>query len=445
MAAPLNPPARTAPVTLRMVLAIALPMTIAHATTPLIGITDMAVIGQLGSAALIGAVALGALLFDFVGASFNFLRHGTTGLIAQAVGAGDREGEAVALWRALAIAAVLGLAIALLQWPMIAAFIAIMDPSEEVAEATRTYFAWRVWGSPFMLANYAILGWLLGLARAGTGLALQVLLAGVNIALSLALVLGAGLGVAGVAIASVAAEAVTFAAGVVLIARSLRTAPRPPWSAVFERLGFTRTLVVNRDILIRSWLLVSAFALFTAAGARAGDVTLAANAILLNIFLLTAHVLDALATAAEQLGGKAVGARDRGAFRATLRLTLVAGVVVSVALAGLWMLAGPHFIALMTSAADVRASAGAFLGWVALTAVTGMIAFVMDGLFIGATWTAAMRNMMLLSTGTFFAACWLLTPYLGNHGLWLALNVWLMLRGLSLWVLVPRESRRTFG
>ncbi len=444
MTSPPTAPARHAPVTLRMVLAIALPMTIAHATTPLIGITDMAVIGQLGSAALIGAVALGALLFDFVGASLNFLRHGTTGLIAQAVGAGDREGEAVALWRALAIAFVLGVAIALLQWPIISAFLAVMDPSGEVADATRTYFAWRVWGSPFMLLNYAILGWLLGLARASTGLALQVLLAVVNIVLSLALVLVAGYGVAGVAIASVAAEVVTFVAGAVIVARSLRTAPRPPWAAVFERLGFTRTLVVNRDILIRSWLLVTAFALFTATGARTGDLTLAANAVLLNVFLLNAHVLDALATAAEQLGGRAVGARDPQGFRDTIRLTLIGGAILSVALALLWLAAGPFFVALMTSAEDVRAAAGDYLAWVALTPVTGMVAFVMDGLFIGATWTTSMRNMMLVSTAIFVAACWLLTPYLGNHGLWLAFNVWLLLRGLTLWALVPFESRRAF-
>ena len=197
-------PARV-PVTLRMVLAIAVPMTIAHATTPLIGITDMAVIGQLGSAALIGGVALGALLFDFIGGSLNFLRMGTTGLVAQAMGAEDREGEATALWRALALAAALGCLIVLLQRPIFHLFALAMNPSEAVAAATDAYWGIRVWASPFMLANYAILGWLLGLARARTGLVLQILLSLVNIAGSLLLVLVFDLGITGVAVASVVA------------------------------------------------------------------------------------------------------------------------------------------------------------------------------------------------------------------------------------------------
>lgn len=431
-------------VTLKSVFAIALPMTLAHASTPLIGITDMAVIGQLGSAALIGAVALGAILFDFIGGTLNFLRLGTTGLVAQAMGAGDRAAEATALWRAMVLAAILGVLIMVLQTPLIALFVRAMAPSEEVANAVRAYWDVRVYAAPFMLMNYAILGWLLGLGRAGLGLVLQVLLSMSNIALSLLFVLWLDFGVMGVAAASVLAEAIALMAALVVVWRHFRHGPAPRFAEVFERSGFLRTLAVNRDILIRSLLLLTAFAMFTAASARFGDVTLAANAILMNAFLLSAHILDGLATAAEQLGGRAVGARNREGFRKTVRLTVVAGTVISLGVGAFWIAAGEPLIALMTTAQDVRAESMTYLWWAALAPVAGALAFVMDGLYIGATWTRMMRNMMLGSTLIFVAAWWLLTPQFANHGLWAALNLWLLLRGLSLSALVPHEIRKTF-
>jgi len=430
-------------VTLRSVLAIAVPMTLAHATTPLVGLTDMAVIGQLGSAVLIGAVALGALLFDFLGTTFSFLRMGTTGLVAQAMGAGDAEAEALTLWRALLLALAGGLAVIALQVPLAALFVLAMGPSEAVAAATREYFSVRVWGMPLMLANYAILGWLLGLGRAATGLALQVLLGVVNISGSVLLVLGLGLGVTGVAAASVAAEAVTLAAGLaaVLAARL----PRPVRAAILEPVALRRMLMVNGDILVRSVVLMVTFSFFTAVGARFGDVTLAANALLMNLFLLGAFCLDGLATAAEQLGGRAVGARHRPAFDRTVSLTLRAGLIVAGALAAVAFALGDPFVALMTTSEAVRETAAVYLPWAALTPLFGMVAFVMDGVFIGATWTATMRNMMLASTALFLVLWWAIGPLLGNHGLWLAFLAYLGARGVTLWAFVPRLSRRTFA
>lgn len=420
-------------------------MSLAHLSTPLIGITDTAVIGQLGSAALIGAVALGALLFDFLSTTFNFLRMGTTGLTAQAMGSEDEEAIAVNLWRALFMALVAGVLTLTLIGPMLDAFLWAMGPSEAVAEAVRTYTAVRLWGAPFMFANYAILGWLLGLARARTGLGLQVLLGLTNAGASIILVLGFELGVAGVAAASVFAEIVAFVAGATVVAAALRGRQRPSVSAVFERQGFVKMLAVNRDILIRSVLLIGTFSWFTAVGARFGDVTLAANALLMNLFILCAHILDGLATAAEQLGGRAVGARRRDAFLKTVRLTVVAGFVVSGALALIMLLGGWPFIVMMTTAEDVRGAALTYLPWVVATPLFGALAFVMDGLFIGATWTATMRNMMILSTGLFILTWWAAAPCLGNHGLWLALMVYLGARGATLLLAVPRLTTRTFG
>lgn len=442
MQKPLAPP-RAFAVTLPAVFAIAVPMTLAHVTTPLIGITDTAVIGQLGSAALLGAVALGALLFDFLGTVFNFLRMGTTGLVAQAMGAGDVEAEGLTLWRALAIALAAGLAIVALQVPIGELFLLAMGASGEVNEAAREYFAVRVWGMPLMLANYAILGWLLGLARARTGLAVQIVLSLTNIVLSVALVLGLGWGIIGVAAASVAAEAAALALGAAIVARS--GVPLPVLARVMEPVGLKRMLTVNRDILIRSTLLIATFSFFTAVGARLGDVTLAANAVLMNLFLVSAYLLDGFATAAEQLGGRAVGARYRPAFDRTVRLTVAASLVAGAVLSAIWLVTGPGIVGLMTTAEGVRESAGRFLPWAALTPLAGALAFVMDGLFIGATWTAAMRNMMLASAALFVALWWLLTPPLGNDGLWLAMLAYLAARGLTLWAMVPVLTGRTFA
>ncbi len=432
-------------VTPRMVAGIAVPMTLAYLSTPLIGIVDVAVIGQLGDAALLGAVALGALLFDFLGVSLNFLRSGTTGLVAQAMGAEDREAEAMVLWRALLFAAAAGFLVVLLHRPMLWVFLVAMGPSEAVASATRDYFTVRVYAMPLMLANYAILGWLLGLGRSRVGLALQFITAIVNIAASVALVMGLGYGVAGAAAASVLAELVTAAAGAVVVMRALGRRPRPALAAVLERTGFLRMMSVNRDIFIRSMLLIGTFSFFSAVGARFGDVTLAANAILLNVFLLGGYFLDGLATASEQLAGRSVGANYRPAFDRTVTLSTVIGVAMAAGVSLAALVFGEAFVFALTTAPEVRAESLVYLAWAAATPVVGSLAFIMDGVYIGAAWSAMMRNMMIVSTVAFFAVWAIAVPALGNHGLWLALLVFLGARGFTLLFAVPARARATFG
>lgn len=436
---------RPFPVTLHTVVAIAVPMTLAYLSTPLIGITDVAVIGQLGDAALIGAVALGALLFDFFGATFNFLRSGTTGLVAQAMGAEDREAEAMVLWRALIIAAVAGALMVALQTPILEGFLALMGASDAVSAATRDYYTVRVYAMPLMFANYAMLGWLLGLGRARAGLVLQLIMALVNVAASIGLVMGLGYGMGGVAAASVLAEAATLAAGGVVVARALGRRPRPALADVMERAAFLRMMTVNRDILIRSMVLLGTFSFFTAMGARYGDVILAANALLMNFFLIGGYFLDGLATASEQLAGRAVGANYRPAFDRAVRFSLVTGGALAGGLSLLALLFGDHLIYALTTAPDVRAAALVYIGWAALTPVSGVLAFIMDGVYIGATWSAMMRNMMLLSALAFFAVWAVAAPLLGNHGLWLALLVFLGARGVTLLAATPPRARATFG
>ena len=441
---PPEPPVRTFEVTHRSVLAIAVPMTAAYLSTPLIGVVDTAVIGQLGDAALIGGIAVGAVIFDIIFTTFNFLRSGTTGLTAQALGAGDAEEERAVLWRAMSIALVSGLVVIALQTPMLALALKLMGPSEPVAAVTGEYFRIRVLAAPFALANYAILGWFIGLGRAGTGLALQTLLNGLNIVLSVYLVLWLGWGIAGVAWGTVLGQTVTAIAGLGLVAARGRAA-LPALRAVFDRARFKHMIALNRDIMIRSFTLLFAFAFFTSQGARSGDLILAANAVLMNFFLVASYFLDGMATAAEQLAGRAVGARWRPGFERAVGLTLIWSLALALALAAILWLAGPALIDLMTTSEDVRAAARVYLAWAAATPLLGALAFQMDGVFIGATWSVDMRNMMLASLIAYLATWWLAAPALGNHGLWLALLIFLSVRGVTLAWRCRVRARRLFA
>jgi len=419
-------------VTHRGVLAIAVPMTIAYLTTPLVGVVGLGVVGQLGDPALVGGVSIGALIFDIAFATFNFLRSGTTGLAAQAFGAGDREEIGAIFWRALLLALAIGLTVLVLEGPILAIALDLIGGSAAVQAATRDYWHIRVLAAPLALANYAILGWLIGLGRAGYGLALQLVLNGLNIVTSVVLVELLHFGVAGVGWASVTAESVAALVGLGVVIRLNRDGPRPGVARIVDGQAFRRMIAVNRDIMIRSFALLFAFAFFTARSADAGDVVLAANEILMNLTILAAYFLDGLAAAAEQFAGRAIGARQRAAFDRAMRLTIVWGYGVAAAASLFLWLAGPIIIDLMTTSADVRATARDFLPLAALVPLVGTLAYQMDGIFIGATWSTDMRNMMLLSVAAYLAVWWALSGPLGVTGLWLALLTFLGLRGLTL-------------
>lgn len=431
-------------VTNKMVLRIALPMTIAYLTTPLIGIADTAIVGQLGDAALLGGLAAGAIVFDVVFASFNFLRSGTTGLVSQAYGSRDRAEEQAIFLRALILALLIGAALIILG-PVIATLGGWFIAGEpRVTEALRTYVLIRLWSAPLALGNYAILGYVLGRGEGGVGLALQFAINATNIALSIWLGLHLGWGLEGVAWGTVLGEAFGFAVGIaVLTTRFGRRGPLRP-GALRDLAKLRAMLVLNRDIMIRSFALLAAFALLARQGAQLGTATLAANAVLMNFFLVASYFLDGFATAAEQLAGRAVGARWRPAFDRAVRLTAIWGFALAGLLALAVLVFGDQLIALVTTAPEVRVLAATYLPWAALTAVTAVLAFQMDGVFIGATWSRDMRNMMLLSLALYVAALFTLGPLFGNHGLWAALHLFLLARGLSLLAVLPRRAAQTF-
>jgi putative MATE family efflux protein len=441
----LPPEGRAFEVTNRMVFAIAVPMTLAFLTTPLLGLVDTAVVGRLGDAALLGGLAIAAILFDLVFTTFNFLRSATTGLVAQAMGRGDPVEEQAVFWRSLMISVAAGVLIIAATPLLLAAGLAFMGAQGEVAVAASTYLVIRALSAPAALANYAILGYVLGRGMGGTGLLLQSVINGTNIILSIWFGLGLDYGLEGVALATVIAEITGCAMGFLVIRRRFDRAHSPSWKQVIDRPAVLRLMALNGDIMIRSFALIAAFAWFTRQGTGFGETTLAANAILMNFFMVAGYYLDGFATAAEQLAGRAIGARHRPAFNKAVRLTVFWGFALAGFTTVFFLIFGNAVIGLMTTLEPVRLEAGSYLFWAALTALSGVLAFEMDGVFIGATWSRDMRNMMLLSLALFIGLSVVLTQIWGNLGLWISLNIFLMARGFTLMALLPRRSNTAFG
>lgn len=430
-------------VTHRRVLTLAVPMTLSQLTTPLLGFVGTTAIGRLGDPALLGAMALGGVVFGFVFWTFGALRMATTGLTAQAIGRRDPAESDRVLARALMLAAVLGTALVLCQKPIGTVAAALAGGSPAVTAALLRYFSIRIFAAPFTLANYAILGSVLGRGRAGWGLALQAGINLLNVALTVALVGGFGLGIAGAAFATLGAEA----GGVLLgLAALIRLGARP-WTveraALIQRQALWRMLAVNRDVMLRTAALMAAFSLFAALGARAGDVTLAVNAVLENVFLIGGYFLDGFATAAETLCGQALGAGRSRSFRDAARLCIWWSIGFGILLSVLFWVGGTRFIAVMSTSPDVRAGAAAFLPYAMLTPAFGALAFAFDGIYIGATWSAPMRNLMLAAFAIYLLTLLGLRP-LGNAGLWMALLAFLVARGVGQAVLYPSLLARSF-
>jgi MATE family multidrug resistance protein len=432
-------PSKTVPdfLTDRRILAIAIPVMVSNVSTPLIGVVDTGVVGQLPDPAYIGAVALGSLIFTFVFWGFGFLRMGTTGLTAQALGAEDTVEVVAVLGRALLLAGGVGAVLIVLSWPIRELAFALLEGPPGVESLARQYFDIRIWAAPVTLANYALLGWFIGMGRTGTGLVLQLVLNLTNIVLDAVFVLGFGWDVGGVALGTLLAEAFAAVAGLLLAWRYLRREKFDPGTLrwlVPDRIR--RTLVVSGDIMIRSLALVFVFAWFTARGAAEGTIILAANAVLMHFVSVGAYFLDGLAFAAEALVGRAFGARNpellqRAARRTTFWAVIVAGVIAAV-LFGF----GERLIDLLTVDPGARGAARTYLIWAAGAPLLGVWSFQLDGIFIGATATRAMRNAMLVSLAIYLAAWWLLTPW-GNHGLWAALWVSYLARTATLGFCYP--------
>lgn len=427
----------------RQVFAIAGPAMVANLTTPLIGVVSTSAIGRLDDAALLGGVAMASVIFDCLFWLFGFLRMSTLAFTAQALGAGETREQTVILVRGFIVGGLIGATLIALQLPLSAVLFDLMGGSEGVTRAAKTYFMIRIWSAPPALANYVILGWLVGQARASSALLLQIAINLINTAATLLLVLVYDTGIAGAAIAALLSEAVGFVLGVIVCRRYADGGFAVPRARLFDRTKLMRLLSVNSDILVRTAALIAVFLFFTAKGARAGDVTLAANSVLNNFLLVSAFFLDGLANAAQQLCGRTYGARDAKGFADSTRLVLVWGLGFAMVVATLFALFGPALIDVMTTSEDVRRAARDFLPFVVMAPIPGVFAFGFDGIYVGATWAREMRNLMLASLAIFLGTWWALQS-LGNAGLWWALIASYVARGGLQGARYPAQFRATF-
>jgi putative MATE family efflux protein len=427
---------------------IALPASIAFITEPMVGLVDITIIGRLGDAGLLGGLVLGALLFDVLFSLAYFLRIGTAGLTAQAIGALDPRDGLLHVTRALILAVGIGTLMIALAWPILWLATALLAPEAGASAALADYFHYRIWSAPFSLINYALLGWFYGRASAKTGMGLQLLLHGVDIILSIWFVHGFGWGVPGAAIGTVIAQILAAAAGLALFLRhyggpaAVLGAIKP--SELVDAYALQRMFGLSRDLMIRSTALMGAYAWFAAQGSRMGEVALSANAVLLNLLMVVGFFLDGIAQAAEQLTGKAVGANWRPAFDRAYGLSFLWGLAIAVCLGALWYVSGPWLVSLMTTNSEVQAYASDHMLIAALCTLTFMPAFVYDGILIGTTLNTIMRNGMVASLVVFLAAALVLQPAFGNLGLWGALHCWFIARGAIYWWALERRRAGLF-
>ncbi|MGP3593632.1 MATE family efflux transporter DinF [Vagococcus sp. WN89Y] len=421
---------------------LALPMIFSNITVPLLGLVDTAVIGHLDSAVYLGGVAIGATATSFLFMLLLFLRMSTTGLTAQAFGANNAPALLRALVQPLLLALGAGVLIVLLRAPLIDLALHITGGSDAVLEQARRFLNIRWLSAPASLGNLVLLGWLLGVQYARAPVILLVVGNVLNIVLDVWLVMGLHMNVQGAALATAIAEYVTFAIGLLMVWRvlSLRKIPVAMLKNAW-RGGVRRLLALNRDIMLRSLLLQLCFASITVFGARLGADTVAANAVLMMFLTFTAYALDGFAYAVEAHSGRAYGARDGSELMQVWRAACRQSLLVALAFSAVYALAGKRIIALLTSLPELQLLADHYLIWQVILPLVGVWCYLLDGMFVGATRGAEMRNSMAVAAAGFALTLFTL-PALGNHGLWLALAVFLALRGLTLAWLWRRHWRR---
>ncbi|MDC0648375.1 MATE family efflux transporter [Candidatus Pseudothioglobus singularis] len=422
----------------KRVLGVAIPIVLANATIPILGAVDTGVVGQMGLAVPIGAVGIGAIIISAIYWLFGFLRMGTTGLTAQAIGSNDHSETSALLVRGILIGLGAGLVLIMTQIPLFSAALGIAPASFEVESLAQEYLKIRVYSAPAAIAIFGITGWLIANERTRAVLVLMLLINSINIVLDFIFVLRLGWGVEGVAYATLIAEWSGLFFGLWLARKGFKNGYWRNWSQIFDRARLTKMAKVNSDILIRSVLLEIAFVSFLFLGSSFDDATLAANQVLIQFLNITAYAMDGFAFAAEALVGKALGARNRLIFRRSAVMTSQWGFGSVVVMALAFYVFGNTIINVMTTAEDVRAVSYEYLPWMVLAPLVGAAAWMLDGIFIGATRTADMRNMMFISFCVYLIALALLLPKYGNHGLWASLIIFSIARGVTLGYKYPK-------
>ena len=419
-------------ITNKRVLTIAIPIVLSNITVPILGAVDTAVVGQLGKAAPVAAVGVGAIIITSFYWLFGFLRMGTTGLVAQAVGSKDESEVRAYLLRALILGLLAGLFIFLLRTPLMELGLWISPASSDVEELAQKYISIRVWSAPAAIGLYGIVGWLIALERTKSVLFLQFFMNGVNVLLDIWFVLVLNWGVQGVAIATVIAEVSALILGLFICYDRFKDKSWPTLRIVFSIARLKNMLSTNLDILLRSIILEVIFVSFLLYGGKFGDVKLAANQVLLQFLHIAAHGLDGFALAAETLVGQAFGKKDRSILRKSIIVSSKLAFLLSCIMAISFLLFGSSLIDLMTTAENVRLEAKSYIIFITLVPILGVSAYMLDGIFIGATKTKDMRNMMFITLIFYVIALLLLVPYFQNTGLWSALLISFIVRGVTL-------------
>ena len=417
----------------RDVWRIAAPMILSNISVPLLGIVDTAVMGHLESPAYLGAVAIGSAIFAFLYTGMNFLRMGTTGIAAQRFGAGNFDGLRTSLGQALIVSLAIAIVLIALQVPIGNLGLALLGGDEVVTGHAGTYFSVRIWSAPGTLANYVLIGWFLGLQNARVPLAIFLTINITNIVLDLVFVVGLGMKVEGVALASVIAEYAALVVGLVFAARALKKHPGH-WNLgqLTNLPAYRAFFAVNGNLFIRTMALIFTLAFITAQGARLGPTILAANAVLMNFQHLTAFGLDGFAHAAEAMVGKAVGQKDLEALKTTVSLTLKWSLIFALGFTIAYVVVGPTIIGILTDIPEVRSTAMHYLPWLIASPLISVWSFLYDGVYVGMTRSREMRNIMLVSTFVVFLPTWFLTRPFDNHGLLFAFLVFLAARGIGM-------------
>lgn len=461
----------------KQILDIAVPSIVSNITVPLLGLVDVAITGHLGAASYIGAIALGGMLFNIIYWFFGFIRMGTSGLTAQSLGRGDTENVIRMLARSIAIAFAIALALLVLQVPLRELGLLIMQPTEEVRLLTTTYYNICIWGAPATLGLFALTGWFIGMQNSRIPMIIAITQNVVNIMVSLLLVFGAGMRVEGVASGTLIAQWCGFLMGCFLcwrnyfgknpIAKDIQPlryylyptsntqhpstnthqpSPINPQPSTFNHqpspITYKAFFSINRDIFLRTLCMVSVMMFFTSAGSWQGEVVLAVNTLLMQLYLLVSYIMDGFANAGEALSGKFYGAGDSDALRTTVRRIFFWGIITAAVFTVTYVTGGKPFLRLLTDEPSVVEASTSYVWWAYLVPFCSVAAFMWDGIFIGLTASRQMLQSMFVAAVTFFIVYFIATKYLGNHGLWLAFLCYMFVRGVVQTLLYPSTMKQ---
>ena len=424
----------------KKILQLAIPSIVSNITVPLLGLIDVAIVGHLGSAAYIGAIAVGGMLFNIIYWLFGFLRMGTSGMTSQAFGQRDLKEVTRVLLRAVGVGLFIALCLLLLQYPIRKIAFLLIDATPEVRELATVYFNICVWGAPAVLGLYGFAGWFIGMQNSRFPMFIAITQNVVNIVASLSFVYLLDMKIEGVALGTLIAQyAGLFMASLVWLRYYGRLKIAFRWQEIIGKTAMKRFFQVNSDIFFRTLCLVAVTTFFTSTGARQGDVVLAVNTLLMQLFTLFSYIMDGFAYAGEAMAGRYIGARNNTGLQRMIRLLFRWGWGLSLSFTILYMIGGQGFLGLLTNDTTVINAAGSYYYWVLAIPLAGFAAFLWDGILIGATATRLMLYSMLVASGMFFLIYYIFYASMGNHALWMAFLVYLSLRGLMQWALWHRR------